>query len=299
MTQENNNTFPFGLDDIVSWIIRRKDGTVIKYNLVSSVLGAAGKATKLVTQSAAAQGTFLYSGKKSFSGWCEEHAPIPTDAPIFEADNIRLFIANASGARKTAHLFDVAIDGGSVLTVPGEHDLPILYGDPGLCKKLARHVTMEKSKLSADACKILKIRWYDRCAPPVWPEFWPALLAQLKELQIKKGSPVNVVTICQGGHGRSGSALAALMMCLSDYTPLDALTHIRAVHCARAIESKDQHEYLNLVAETLGREQNALDAEKVKSFKEAFLSGKFEETYKERVRGGKGATIAVREAGYL
>jgi hypothetical protein len=90
-------------------------------------------------------------------------------------------------------------------------------------------------------------------------------------------------------------------MCLTDYTPLDALTHIRALHCARAIESKEQHAYLNTLGTYLKREPDAMDAEEVKSFKERFLSldNPYAEPYKDRVRGGKGALVAEREAGFL
>lgn len=296
----HNETFPFSLDDIAAWIIRKKDGTVTRYNVVSA------EAMKLSSEKSKRSSTSTsinlgYSVKKSYSDWCS-HLPNPTDPPIFSNGRINLFIADAPGARKAADLFDVAIDGGGVLTIEGEYDLPFTYGDPKLVRALSSHVIRSQNeKKETSSVKILKIRWIDRGAPPVYPSFWPALLEELYKLQEKKGSPLNVLTICQGGHGRSGSALVALMMCMTDYTPLDALTHIRALHCARAIESKEQHLYLNLLAKELGRDENALEAEGVPSFKARFLAmdSPVAAPYKARVEAGKGAGDREREAGYL
>lgn len=291
MSEQN---FPFGIEDISAWIIRRKDGTVVRYSMVDQA-----KLTTFKSESVTRTVTH-YPKQSGFSEWCN-HTPDPKNLPIFSNGKINLFIADASGARKNAHLFDVAIDGGGVLTVPGEYDLPLTYGDPKLVGALGRHVySPGKAVHDPASTKVLKIRWNDRAAPPVYPSFWPALLKELEKLQSKMERPLDVLTICQGGHGRSGSALVALMMCMTDYTPLDALTHIRALHCARAIESKEQHVYLNLVAKELGREENALEAEKVTSFKERFLTLEgVSEDYKSRVRANQGAGDRQREAGYL
>jgi protein-tyrosine phosphatase len=283
--------FPFSLDDIQAWIIRRKDGTVVRYNLVN-----ADSVTKL-----ASKPKTIWNNTTSYSNWCD-HEPWPQkQAPIFEHDGIGLWIADAPGARKTYKEFDVAIDGGSVLTVPGEHDLPNIYGDPKFRSALLRHVySTQNVDEESTATRIIKLRWFDRAAPPVYPSFWPALLKELQKLRDKTpDKKLKVLTICQGGHGRSGSALALLTMCMTDYSPLDALTHIRALHCARAIESKEQHLYLNQVAALLGREENALEAEGVSSFKQRFLdsANKFMEPYKERLRQGAGSTTEVSDRG--
>jgi hypothetical protein len=316
-----SESFPFQLQDIKSWIIRKKDGSIIRYNFITQ--DDLNKTNERINKHTVHHGPTAwngfaggrggtYKGTSSYSAWCE-HKPTAGVMPIFQKDGISLYIASASGARAVYNQFDVAIDGGNALTVPGEHDLPILYGAPELSTRLAKHIVSVKSTSQyTEPCKILKIRWNDRCAPPLQPSFWPALLEQLKALQAKKEKAIEssgsddptdlrVLTICQGGHGRSGSALAALIMCLTDYTPLDALTHVRALHCARAIESKEQHSYLNLLGTYLKREADAMDAEEVKSFKDRFLTldNIYAEPYKERVRGGKGAVVADREAGFL
>lgn len=294
----SSETFPFALEDIKSWIIRRKDGRVVRYNLVPKgqeniVRNAKPKSTSLVGP--------IRNYSSSFSDWCN-HTPSVENPPIFSNGKISLWIADSAGARKAHDQFDVCIDGGNVLTIAGEHDLPNLYGDPGLANSLMSHSPRPSSKSAQSGPRILKIRWMDRCPPPVYASFWPALLEQLLKLQKKHPQePLKVLTICQGGHGRSGSALVALMMCMTDYSPLDALTHIRALHCARAIESKDQHVYLNILAEHLGREQNALEAEQVKSFKDRFLTltSPTAAPYMDRVKAGKGALVSSRDEGYL
>lgn len=308
MNQEavmSGNGFAFELSDIKSWIIKRKDGTTLRYNVLQKGQDASivrpGASSASVTSKKNNNYNFWNTGKTSYSAWCS-HTPDTANAPIFTDGKINLYIADSQGARKASDLFDVCVDGGGVLSVPGEYDLPSLFGDPKFSRALASHVWKDTSKeIKKDGPRIIKIRWADRCAPPVYPSFWPALNEELHKAQAKMNRPLNVLTICQGGHGRSGSALVALMMCMTDYTPLDALTHIRALHCARAIESKDQHAYLNLVAEELGREPNALEAETVKSFKDRFLTldSQTAEPYKERVRGGKGAIVAEREGSYL
>ena len=81
--------------------------------------------------------------------------------------------------------------------------------------------------------------------------------------------------------------MVALMMCMTSYTPLEAISHLRAIHCARAIESVVQHNYLNELGGLLGRPADALEAEKVKDFKTHFLSltNTFAAPYQARLKG--------------
>jgi protein-tyrosine phosphatase len=295
--------FPFTLSDVIGWIIKRKDGTTVKYVLTTPDTLAKDSVVRYPTPTVGAW------TNKGYSAWCN-HEPHPEkDLPIFQAEGIALWVGDNPGARKSSKEFDMCIDGGNVLDLPGQYDLPVLYGDPDLQKRLNKHLTDPPKALEAvpGATRILKIRWADRCKPPVKPEFWPGLLAEIRAARDKGGfnesNPYRVMTICQGGHGRSGSAAAALIMCLSDYTPLDALTHVRAMHCARAIESKEQHEYLNTIADMLGRKPNALEAEGVASFKERLLGmkSKWAAEAKRRIEADRtaGALREEREGSYL
>lgn len=299
----NNDTFPFSLGDIAGWITRNKNGTTIRYDLVTPEQVRKESATAGKAYQSGNNWFSTIGSKKSFSQWCN-HAPEPGVTPaLFTADGISLWIGDGPGCKKHTTQFDVCIDGGNALDIPRSQDFTTLYGDPELSAALGAHVTPSTDHNPYPGVRILKIRWFDRAAAPVEPSFWPALLEELKKerdsrgLSLDSSDPLRVMTICQGGHGRSGSAAACLMMCMTDYTPLDALTHIRAIHCARAIESKEQHLYLNKMAAYLGRTQNALEAEGVKSFKDRMLASKseFMVPFHPLLKAGKGALVSERE----
>lgn len=83
------------------------------------------------------------------------------------------------------------------------------------------------------------IDWNDRDAPPVPFEFWAQLI---KDIENKKG---NLIINCFGGHGRTGTALAALAY-LTGAVPKgeDTVTWLRTVYCEEAVESSNQMDYL-------------------------------------------------------
>jgi protein-tyrosine phosphatase len=52
-----------------------------------------------------------------------------------------------------------------------------------------------------------------------------------------------------GGHGRTGTALASVLMASGKATDPDtAIELVRSKHCKRAIETYDQIDYLEIVA---------------------------------------------------
>lgn len=271
--------FPFGPEDIESWTLRNHDGTTIRmvlydHNRTSMVFPGVKKIlagppeTKQVHVGGfgGAQGSF-YSG--SISKWCSHHpAPLPVFSGVNKAGKkIDLYIADAAGTRAHWKEMDFVLDGGDVL---GWFELDpigksaLLSGDTKLALTLAEHVAGPKTTTPAPnvPTRVLKIKWADRQAPDLEFTFWPALLEQLHG---------KVLCNCQGGHGRSGTALTILMMLMSTYDALDALTHLRAIHCPRAIESVVQHAYIDKFATWLGRTANAKDAHAVKSYRARFL----------------------------
>lgn len=298
------DSFPFQLEDIQHWIIKKKDGTTVKYSLVTSADVA--KQSKATSKPAIKQANYYTTYPKSgYSAWCK-HAPNPLkDEAIFSNGKISIWVGDNPGAREHTNDFDVVIDGGGVIDIGYTEGVPDIYGDRGFATLLSKYtywdiLQREKQAKAVDGARVIKLHWMDRAAPPVTPEFWVALYAELTKIQKGLKRPLRIMTVCQGGHGRSGSAAVILMMLMTDYTPLDALTHIRAIHCARAIESKVQHEYLNRVAKHLDRAENALEAEHVKSYKDRLLAEAiYPDALKDRVRGGNGAGSREREAGFL
>lgn len=299
------DVFPFQLEDIQHWIIKKKDGTVVKYSLVTAA--DIQKDTKKAAPPVKQANYYTTYPKSGYGSWCK-HSPDPTtDDPIFSNGKINLFVGDNPGAKDHTDKFDVVLDGGGVIDIGYSEGVPDIYGDRGFTALLSKHtywdiIARQKQAEKADngKARIIKLHWADRAAPPVTPEFWDAFYAELCKIQKGLKRPLNVMTVCQGGHGRSGSACVILMMLMTDYTPLDALTHIRAIHCARAIESKVQHEYLNKIAKHLNRAENALEAENVKSYKDRLLAeAVYPDALKTRVREGKGAGSREREAGFL
>lgn len=269
--------FPYGLKDIDAWVVRRKDGSVVRYQMDTpgyarftpqvkvGTSGAPNSAALSVVRDHSAAGYHApyYSG--SLSQWCK-HTPdmtLPTFEVVGPNGPLKVWVADAEGMRKSWREFDFCIDGGNVI---GEYQYrPDSKMKSNLAGWNATYSKFEIPFLNEKVPPFLHIDWQDRQAPPLHPKFWMELV---KDPRMKG----NIVTNCQGGHGRSGSAAVLIMMALSDYTPFDAICHLRAMHCPRAIESKIQHEYLNWAADEMGRAPNAMEAEGVKDYRVAFLT---------------------------
>jgi len=78
---------------------------------------------------------------------------------------------------------------------------------------------------------------------PIYPEsFWTALIEGLHQLADEQAEPLNVLVCCQGGHGRTGTALAVLAhRLLAVPNPIE---YVRMVYCEKAVESLAQVEYV-------------------------------------------------------
>lgn len=88
--------------------------------------------------------------------------------------------------------------------------------------------------------RILRLHWPDQGAPPIELSWWPRLLNL-----IKRDYMGHVIVTCVGGHGRTGTALTALM--LTDDPKLsveEAVKMVRLYHCPKAVESIAQLKYL-------------------------------------------------------
>lgn len=85
--------------------------------------------------------------------------------------------------------------------------------------------------------------WPDYGTPRQPARFIRALRFVLTEAAAGK----RVEIACRGGHGRTGTALAALLV-LQGHTPHAAIDRIRRTYCVYAVESKDQIAMLHRVA---------------------------------------------------
>jgi hypothetical protein len=253
--------FPFTLDDLDYWVVKRKDGIITKYQLIENADYDKKHPHKIgeVKHYPALLGAAGNSGTVDLRlAHMAEICAHKAEKPIWADDKGRsLSIANVLGLKENYKQFDLVLDCGHILNLTGLEDSRVLRGSSDWIDELQQYTD--------DYCpSIIRIDWEDREAPPLQPAFWPALAKMLTG---------KTVTACQGGHGRSGTSLVCLLMSLcEDYTPYDAVCHLRAMHCGRAIESNVQHQYIDEVGKHLGRETNVEGVKKVKDFRAAFLA---------------------------
>lgn len=102
-------------------------------------------------------------------------------------------------------------------------------------KSAPRKYNVLKKFVTNPEPEVIDLDWDDYGTPPVTFEFWTTLL----ELLAGK----NVTMTCWGGHGRTGTAMAALMIA-DGVEPEAAMRHIWNRYCDRAIETAGQENYL-------------------------------------------------------
>ncbi len=86
--------------------------------------------------------------------------------------------------------------------------------------------------------------WPDMGVVALPRRFWEELVAHLTKTQGK------MLVFCVGGHGRTGTALACLMV-VCGWTSEDAIAWIRANYCRRAIETREQERYILQIEQDL------------------------------------------------
>lgn len=126
-------------------------------------------------------------------------------------------------------------------TVPSYHMLIDCLSDgapalqlPAKLKYLQRYATTDEWTVG--------IPWDDYRTPPVAFGFWRALAKKLPR------DGVCVVT-CMGAHGRTGTAIAALLLGANPgMSDLEAIKLVREGHCWKAVEAECQKRYLKDMA---------------------------------------------------
>ena len=108
----------------------------------------------------------------------------------------------------------------------------ILSGDKSLLEKLAGFAVKKKKKFP----KVLRVLCKDFSTPDVSPEMWVEL--------VKLFPPGSKVLItCQGGHGRTGTAMAALLAA-DTLSGSEAVNMVRKHYCKEAVETQKQEDYV-------------------------------------------------------
>lgn len=98
--------------------------------------------------------------------------------------------------------------------------------------------------------------WKDMSVPPVGYEFWVKLVDSL---------PLgHVIVYCQGGHGRTGTALAAMLAVTTNLSHKAIVDEVvRKVHCHKALETEAQVKYIEKLCAFRDKLAEAIETEAV------------------------------------
>lgn len=151
---------------------------------------------------------------------------------VFEIGACEIWGGRESQVMPRADEFEVII---SLLGAVAKKDLPF---------KLTRGSRRMFSALTAYRQRrnnIVSIDWPDMGIPRLDRQFWEALAEDLS------GVKGRAAVFCMGGHGRTGSALSALIQ-VSNYQPAldsgDVIEWVRTHYCGDAVETPSQVDYL-------------------------------------------------------
>lgn len=98
----------------------------------------------------------------------------------------------------------------------------------------------------------VRLDWPDMGIPKgnIGVAFWRAVWNLLPTGT--EGQPAKIIVNCMGGHGRTGTALSALLICNGGYSWADAVNYVRLHHCTNAVESNSQIDYLKALSQRAG-----------------------------------------------
>lgn len=126
---------------------------------------------------------------------------------------------------------------------PPPHD-PFFKSGPALFAELEPpkpEPPPEPEPLNVD---VLRLEWFDQKAPPtqIGLEWWQKFLVTLPKAYPEGG---HVIINCVGSHGRTGTALASVLLAANPSWSLEkAVLRVRTGHCHDTIESRSQWAYL-------------------------------------------------------
>lgn len=161
----------------------------------------------------------VFTGQgSSFSRYVCRHEP----SLILEIDGIKYYASDAKGVEK--------FTGDMVVNFTTRSNLP----GGNIPKNILKHIEIPFEEIM--------IPWPDFGLPKVKITLWKALHSYFKQKKLK-----TVCFHCEGGHGRTGTALSAFMVANIGYSALEAVYHIRDRHCEEAVETSEQCKYLQLV----------------------------------------------------
>lgn len=111
-------------------------------------------------------------------------------------------------------------------------------GDP---RSIKIHGFSNTNHISSYLNPFIDLMWEDGSGFEFFADFWQSLLAQLRE------EKRNVLCMCTGGHGRTGTMLAIFAALTGACEGQDPVQFIRKRYCNEAVETEEQKRYIQLI----------------------------------------------------
>lgn len=112
--------------------------------------------------------------------------------------------------------------------------------------------------------KRLSLDWPDMQAPDIdvinvafWQKVWEIMPVAPDDLPASQAP--HTIICCMGGHGRTGTCMAALLIANAGFSMANAVNFVRYNHCIKAVESQVQFTYLRALAKLAGTNTQPLN----------------------------------------
>ena len=154
-------------------------------------------------------------------------------APVFTLDGVRIFGTRYNAIDAYDWMEKTVVLNCSQHAI--KFDAPLTHSDLALPRYME----------APDWMAIVDIDWQDMQAPPLPTSFWADFM-----YEVIRGEYKNVIVCCVGSHGRTGTALAALLINAGAETAASAIKTVRDLHCGIAGESAAQETYLKMLVKS-------------------------------------------------
>lgn len=180
------------------------------------------------------------TGSQGASDWCKfKHEGTSAMAYVELDDKTKVHLHGAAkpdldfGAFAQPHLL-LNLTGSSV-------------GTKNIILKTPQGWSLDEHALTIDE---ILLDWPDRGVPALRASFWKAIWQGVIDKKITR-----IIACCLGGHGRTGTTLAALLVARG-FTAKQAIAFVRKTHCTKAIETESQEDYLAYIDRELNGDRS-------------------------------------------
>lgn len=129
---------------------------------------------------------------------------------------------------------------------PHANDYDIIINLTGNCVKEKHSIPipeLNKWENGGFECTEIMLDWPDYGVVQFPLQFWIDVIAHIEKNKLR------LLVFCVGGHGRTGTAVAAMLVAALNYEAKQAINWVRDNYCEKAIESKSQEQYIHDLAD--------------------------------------------------